>query len=84
MVPFTVSVNRAALQSLSRDDLIALVLALAARVAALEAKLAMPAKTPDNSTLPPSKGQKANLPDRSRIGRRNRPGVARALAEHPD
>ena len=76
--------NRAVLQSLSKDDLIALVLALAARVSALEAKLATPAKTPDNSSLPPSKGQKPNRPDRAKKGRHGRPGVARALAEHPD
>ena len=31
--------------------------ALAARVAELEAKLGLPPKTPDNSSLPPSKGQ---------------------------
>ena len=76
--------NREALLSLSKDDLIALVLALAARVAALEAKLTAPAKTPDNSSLPPSKGQKPNLPDRRKKARHGRPGVARALAEHPD
>ena len=76
--------NRAALQSLSHDDRVALVLALAARVSALEAKLAAPTKTPDNSSVPPSKGQKPNLPDRSKKGRHGRPGVARALAEHPD
>ena len=33
---------------------------LAARVAELEAKLTLPPKTPDNSSTPPSKGQKAN------------------------
>jgi hypothetical protein len=63
-------VNRAALANFSRDDLIALVLAqhaqtaaqaeqisaLSARLAELEAKLAAPPKTPDNSSLPPSKG----------------------------
>jgi transposase len=31
---------------------------LTARVAALEARLGEPGKTPDNSSLPPSKGQK--------------------------
>jgi len=77
-------VDRAALLSLSKDDLIALILALTERVAALEAKLAAPPKTPDNSSLPPSKGQKPNRPDRPKKGRHGRPGVARALAEHPD
>ena len=32
--------------------------ALTARVVELEAKLGLPPKTPDNSSLPPSKGQK--------------------------
>jgi transposase len=92
-------VNREALLTLSRDDLIALILAqqalieeqsrqiaaLSARVAELEAKLAAPAKTPDNSSLPPSKGQKPNLPEPGKKKPRpSRPGVARALAENPD
>ena len=91
--------NNAALLALSRDDLIALILAqhvqieaqtqqisaLTARIAELEAKLAAPPKTPDNSSLPPSKGQKATLPDPTKKPPRpSRPGVARALAEHPD
>ena len=83
--------DRDALLALSKDDLIALILAqaaqisaLTARVADLEAKLAAPAKTPDNSSLPPSKGQKANCPDRLKTPRRGRPGVTRALAEDPD
>jgi transposase len=59
--------------------------ALTARIGELEAKFATPPKTPDNSSLPPSKGQKANLPDPAeKLPRRGRPGVARALTEHPD
>jgi transposase len=92
-------VNRAALLALSRDDLIALILAqhaqieaqaqqisaLTARIGELEARLASPPKTPDNSSVPPSKGQKPNLPDPARKKPRpSRPGVARALSEHPD
>ena len=84
---------------LTRDDLIALILtqhaqievqaqqfaALTARIAALEAKLANPPRTPDNSSLPPSKGQKSNLLEPGKTKPRpSRPGVARALAEHPD
>ena len=87
------------LLALSHDELIALILAqhaqieaqaqqisvLTARVAELDAKLASPPKTPDNSSLPPSKGQKANLPDPAeKPPRRSRPGVARALSAHPD
>ena len=91
--------NQTGLLALSRDDLIALILAqhaqieaqaqqisaLTARVAELEAKLTSPPKTPDNSSLPPSKGQKPNLPDPTKKSPRpSRPGVARALSEHPD
>jgi transposase len=36
------------------------VAALTARIAELEAKLALPPKNPDNSSLPPSKGEKPN------------------------
>ena len=83
--------DRATLLTLSRDDLIALLEAqaqqiaiLTARIGELEARLAALPKTPDNSSLPPSKGQKPNLPDRGKKPRRGRPGVARALALHPD
>ena len=94
--------DRAILLTLSRNDLIALVEAqaaqiaammqkqarqiatLTARIAELETRLAVPPKNPDNSSLPPSKGQKPNLLDRNKKPRPGRPGVARALAEHPD
>jgi transposase len=36
---------------------------LTARIIDLEAKLALPPKNPDNSSLPLSKGEKPNLPD---------------------
>jgi transposase len=84
-------VDRATLLSLSRDDLLALieaqaqqVAALTARIAELEAKLALPPKNPDNSSLPPSRGEKPNLPDPGKKPRPSRPGVARSLAENPD
>jgi len=38
---------------------------LAARVADLEAKLGEPPKTPDNSSVPPSQGRKANRVDKA-------------------
>ena len=39
------------------------------RIAELEAKLGEPPKTPDNSSVPPSKGQKANAPRLSATAR---------------
>jgi transposase len=60
------------------------VAALTARIAELEARLALPPKNPDNSSLPPSKGEKPNLPDHAKKPRPGRPGVARSLAENPD
>ena len=42
------------------DELLAQNKALLARVAELEAKLVQPPKTPDNSSLAPSRGQKVN------------------------
>jgi transposase len=84
-------VNRDTLRRLSKDDLVCLIEAqaaqitlLTARIADLEAKVGSPPKTPDNSSTPPSKGEKANLPDRLRKRRCGRPGVCRALAAHPD
>ena len=56
---------------------------LTARVAELEAKLGEPPKTPDNSSVPPSRGHKPNKPPR-RKGRRRRPGTARRLHPDPD
>ncbi|MCW6513058.1 hypothetical protein [Lichenifustis flavocetrariae] len=41
------------------EELLALNTALMARVEELEAKLGLPPKTPDNSSLPPSKGPEA-------------------------
>lgn len=70
------------LTSEEKDDLI---LALLERVAALEAKLGQPPKTPTNSSTPPSRGQKGNRPPRPKTPRRKRegPGVTRALADDP-
>jgi transposase len=62
---------------------------LTARVAVLEAKLNEPSKTPDNSSLPPSKGQKPNKPEKAkrvgpRIGSLGRKGGGRPLTLFPD
>lgn len=58
--------------------------ALSERVAELEARLNIPPKTPDNSSLPPSSARKPNRPDRKSRRRKGRPGVARALSDSPD
>ncbi len=63
--------------------------ALTARVAELEARLGGPPKTPDNSSLPPSRGQKANHDEKPkhegpRKGSLGRKGGGRMLAENPD
>jgi transposase len=59
-----------------------------ARIAELEARLAKlenPPKTPENSSLPPSKGQKADGPTSGpKPPRKGHPGVARALEPNPD
>jgi transposase len=58
-----------------------------ARIAELEKRLAAverPAKTPDNSSLPPSKGQKPDRPTGDKPPRKSRPGFGRALEVNPD
>ena len=58
------------------------------KIAAQEARLdelTRPPKTPDNSSKPPSQGQKQNQPDdKARPPRKSRPGVGRALHPNPD
>src|SRR5439155_18005740 len=63
--------------------------ALTARVAELEARLHQPRKTPGNSSVPPSRGHKANRPEGERRagprrGSLGRAGGGRPLAEAPD
>ena len=59
-----------------------------ARIAALEARLeelTRPPKTPDNSSKPPSQGQKQDrVPPSDRRARKSRPGVGRTLHPNPD
>src|ERR1700712_4897431 len=62
---------------------------LMARVAELEAKLDVPPKTPDNSSLPPSRGKKTNRPGEGkrqglRPGSLGRIGGGGALTATPD
>ena len=63
-------------------SLMAQVAALVARVAELEAKLGLPPKTPDNSSLPPSKGQKPSAPAAPKAKAKAHAGAHRPL--HPD
>ncbi len=84
------------LTCLSHDEKDALIRALwaqvrtlTARVAELEARLGGPPKTPDNSSVPPSHGQKANRADKPRRegprkGSLGRKGGGRPLAVNPD
>ena len=91
------------LSRLSHDEKDALILALwaqvqaltaqvqilTARVAELEAKLGVPPKTPDNSSVPPSKGHKPNRAKKAkssgpRQGSLGRTAGGRALAANPD
>jgi len=83
------------LSRLSHEEKDALILALLAqlgaaheKIAALETRLdelTRPPKTPDNSSKPPSQGQKQNQPDdKTRPPRKSRPGVGRALHPNPD
>ncbi len=90
--------DRDALERLSKEDLITLVLAQAAQIAALmvqneelhkrvaelETRLGPP-KTPDNSSLPPAQGYKpSRAARRATKKRQGRPGTYRKLAEQPD
>jgi transposase len=84
-------VDREPLLALSKDDLVATIMAqqaqivaLMARITELEARLNPPRKTPDNSSTPPARGQKPNRPARDKPPRRGRPGTARLLDPNPD
>ena len=84
------------LSCLSHDEKDALIRALTAQVqklttqvVELEARLGVPPKTPDNSSLPPSAGQKVKRGEKpkrkgARQGSLGRKGGGRDLVEHPD
>jgi transposase len=88
--------DRATFDSLDRETLIRLILSqaemierLTKRVAELEAKLNLPKKTPDNSSTPPSKGQKPSAPttpdhaDKTGKKRKSHEGAHRPLHPNP-
>ena len=56
---------------------------LIARIAELESKLDQPPKTPDNSSVPPSKGQKASESSKPKPKSKPHAGSHRALHPHP-
>src|SRR3954451_17361019 len=77
------------LSRLTEAEKDALILALWARVAELEARLDAPPTTPDKSSLPPSSGRKADRAEKARPagarrGSLGREGGGRSLAEEPD
>jgi transposase len=84
-------IDLSALSHAKKDDLILSLVgqleAALARIAELEKRLARferPAKTPDNSSLPPSKGQKSDRPTGAKPPRKSRPGFGRTLHPNPD
>jgi hypothetical protein len=89
----TVPPDLRTLTEVEKDALIralwAQVRTLTARVAELQARPNQPPKTPGNSSLPPSRGHKANRPEKAkrpgpRQGSLGRAGGGRPLAEEPD
>jgi len=64
-------------------SLMAQVAALTARLTELEAKLGLPAKTPDNSSVPPSKGQKKSEPSTPKAKANPHAGAHRPLHPNP-
>jgi transposase len=83
-----------ALDSVGKDAIIAALMArietltatnarLVARIAELESKLDQPPKTPDNSSLPPSKGQKASEACKPKPKSKPHAGSHRALHPQP-
>ena len=82
--------NRDSLTSFSKEELIALIEALTKqigvltkRVEALEAELGKPPKTPDNSSVPPSQGHKANGESETKPKAKSHAGAHRPLHPNP-
>jgi transposase len=87
----TQGIDPSTLSHAEKDDLILSLVgqleAALGRIAELEKRLAAyerPAKTPDNSSLPPSKGHKPNRPTGDKPPRKSRPGFGRTLHPNPD
>jgi transposase len=87
----TQDIDLSTLSHAGKDELILSLVdqleAALARIGELEKRLARferPAKTPDNSSLPPSKGQKPDRPMGKKPPRTGRPGFGRTLHPNPD
>jgi transposase len=90
----THGIDLSKLSHAQKDDLILSLLPLVgqleaalARIAELEKRLATferPPKNPDNSSLPPSRGQKPDRPAGDKPPRKSRPGIGRTLDANPD
>ena len=87
----TPGIDLSTLSHAEKDDLILSLFgqleSAVARIGELEKRLAKfegPAKTPDNSSLPPSKGQKPDRPTGDKPPRKSRPGFGRTLHPNPD
>jgi transposase len=90
----THGIDLSTLSHAEKDELIRSLLPLAgqleaalARIAELEKQLAAlerPAKTPDNSSIAPSKAPKPDRPAGDKPPRKSRPGVGRTLEPNPD
>ena len=75
------------LSKLSHAEKDALIVALFARIEALEKRieaLVRPPKTPGNSGVPPSRGDKPHCLPGAKQSRKGHPGVGRALHPDPD
>jgi transposase len=75
------------LDSAAKDALIISLIerinALTQRISELEAKLGLPPKTPDNSSTPPSKGQKPSAAAATKPRNKAHPGAHRPLHPNP-
>ena len=90
----TCEIDRSKLTAPEKDALIRSLLLLVGRLETALTRIAehakrltlfdRPLKTPDNFSLPPSKGQKPDRPAADKPPHKSRPGIGRALEPSPD
>lgn len=84
LIASLIALNEALTAEVTRlSGLVAEVTRLAARVAELEARLGLPPKTPGNSSVPPSKGQKPSGSSPPKAKSRPHDGAHRPLHPNP-